>query len=47
MLAGLIRTGTGSYDSAFILSGVLCLIAAVMVLFAGRAAPFTAAAVTA
>jgi MFS family permease len=35
-LAGLIRTNTGSYDSAFILSGILCIIAAIMVLFVGR-----------
>jgi sugar phosphate permease len=37
-IAGLIRTGTGSYDSAFIASGLLCMIAAVMVLFVGRTA---------
>lgn len=37
-LAGLMRTYTGSYDSSFILSGVLCAIAAVMVLFIGRTA---------
>ena len=35
-LAGVIRTDAGSYDSAFVLSGVLCVIAAVMVLFIGR-----------
>ena len=35
-LAGLIRTNTGSYDSAFILSGILCIIAAILVLFVGR-----------
>ena len=37
-LAGLIRTGTGSYDTAFILSGILCIVAAGMVLFVGRSA---------
>ena len=37
-IAGLIRTNTGSYDSAFIASGLLCMIAAVMVLFVGRTA---------
>lgn len=47
MLAGWIRTSTGSYDSAFILSGVLCLGAAVMVLFAGRTAPANATPVPA
>jgi MFS family permease len=36
--AGLIRTRTGSYDSAFIISGILCIIAAVMVLFVSRSA---------
>jgi sugar phosphate permease len=46
-IAGLIRTGTGSYDAAFISSGILCMIAAVMVLFIGRTAPVTAAAVPA
>ena len=35
-LAGLVRTGSGSYDSAFITSGILCIIAAGMVLFVGR-----------
>ena len=34
--AGVIRTVSGSYDSAFIISGVLCMVAAVMVLFVGR-----------
>ncbi len=34
--AGLIRTTQGSYDSAFIIAGGLCLITAVGVLFAGR-----------
>jgi MFS family permease len=45
-IAGAIRTSTGSYDAAFISSGLLCLLAAVMVLFVGRAAaaPATAAA---
>jgi predicted MFS family arabinose efflux permease len=46
-LAGLIRSGTGSYDSAFVISGVLCIVAAVMVLFVGRSAPITAPAVPA
>jgi MFS family permease len=46
-LAGLIRTGTGSYDTAFMISGVLCIVAAVMVLFVGRTAPAGAAAVPA
>jgi MFS family permease len=35
-VAGLIRTQSGSYDTAFILSGFLCIIAAGMVLFVGR-----------
>jgi MFS family permease len=43
-LAGLIRTDSGSYDSAFILSGALCIIAAVMVLFVGRTSTARAAA---
>jgi sugar phosphate permease len=38
-LAGLVRTGSGSYDAAFITSGILCIIAAGMVLFVGRSAP--------
>jgi MFS family permease len=46
-IAGLIRTGTGSYDSAFIASGLLCMVAAVMVLFVGRTAVAPAAAVPA
>ncbi|MDP9106126.1 MAG: MFS transporter [Candidatus Eremiobacteraeota bacterium] len=37
-LAGLARTWTSSYDVAFITSGMLCMIAALMVLFVGRAA---------
>ena len=37
-LAGLARSHTGSYDSAFIASGTLCMIAAAMVLFVGRPA---------
>jgi predicted MFS family arabinose efflux permease len=37
-VAGAIRTDAGSYDSAFVLSGVLCMLAAVMVLFIGRTA---------
>lgn len=40
-LAGLLRTSTGSYDSAFIISGVLCIVAAGMVLFVGRSTPAT------
>ncbi len=36
LLAGIIRTSVGTYDSAFVMSGVLCMFAAVMVLFAGR-----------
>jgi len=35
--AGLIRTTEGNYDHAFIIAGVLCMIAAVSVLFAGKA----------
>jgi predicted MFS family arabinose efflux permease len=35
-LAGLARTWTSSYDVAFITSGMLCMIAALMVLFVGR-----------
>ena len=35
LVAGLIRTNSGSYDSAFTLSAVLCLIAAVAVLTIG------------
>jgi len=46
-VAGVLRTNSGSYDSAFILSGILCVIAAVMVLFIGRTAPVSAAAVPA
>lgn len=42
-LAGVLRTNTGSYDSSFVLSGILCVIAAVMVLFIGRTAPVRAA----
>jgi len=34
--AGLLRTFQGSYDEAFLVAGVLCLLAAVGVLFAGR-----------
>ena len=47
LLAGFVRTNTGSYDAAFILSGVLCLVAAGMVLFVGRTTPATVAAVPA
>ena len=46
-VAGLIRTNTGSYDTAFIMSGILCMIAAVMVLFVGRTAAAPAVAVPA
>ena len=46
-VAGVIRTDAGNYDSAFILSGILCVIAAVMVLFIGRTSPIPAAAVPA
>jgi predicted MFS family arabinose efflux permease len=46
-IAGLIRTNTGSYDTAFISSGLLCLLAAVMVLFVGRTAAAPAAAAAA
>jgi predicted MFS family arabinose efflux permease len=35
-LAGLVRTVTLSYDAAFISSGILCIIAAGVVLFVGR-----------
>ncbi len=39
-LAGSIRTATGSYDTAFFISGGVCMVAAVMVLFIGtRLAP--------
>ena len=34
--AGVIRTVTLSYDAAFISSGILCMIAATVVLFVGR-----------
>jgi MFS family permease len=37
--AGVIRTETASYDTAFVLSGGLCIAAAIMVLFIGRPAP--------
>jgi sugar phosphate permease len=46
-LAGVIRTSTSSYDAAFVLSGVLCVIAAVMVLFIGRTSTVPAVAVPA
>jgi len=46
-LAGVIRTETSSYDTAFILSGGLCIAAAVMVLFIGRPAPVPAGVVPA
>jgi sugar phosphate permease len=35
-IAALIRTSDGSYDRAFVTAGVLCILAAVAVLFAGR-----------
>ncbi len=34
--AGLIRTGEGNYDHAFMIAGILCLITAVAVLFAAK-----------
>ena len=38
--AGIIRTAAGSYDHAFLLAGILCLAAAISVLFAAqRSAP--------
>ena len=37
MTAGLIRTRTGTYFDAFVAAGFLCLLAALMVLFIGRA----------
>jgi sugar phosphate permease len=37
--AGLIRTREGSYDHAFLIAGVLCMISAVGVLFAARKSP--------
>ena len=46
-VAGIIRTSSGSYDTAFISSGILCIIAAVMVLFIGRTVSVPAAAVPA
>ena len=46
-LAGVIRTQTSSYDTAFILSGGLCIAAAVMVLFIGRPAAVPAGVVPA
>ena len=44
LLAGIIRTDAGSYDSAFVLSGILCMVAAAMVLFVGRPQPQSVAA---
>ena len=35
-LAGVARTGTGSYMTAFMVAGALCLVASVMVAFIGR-----------
>jgi MFS family permease len=43
-LAGVIRTESGSYNAAFVLSGGLCIAAAIMVLFIGRTAPAPALA---
>ncbi len=34
--AGVVRTSTGRYDAAFYASGLLCMVAATMVLFVGR-----------
>ena len=45
-LAGLIRTITLSYDAAFISSGILCMVASVMVLFIHESARKRAAAAT-
>jgi predicted MFS family arabinose efflux permease len=45
-LAGLVRTTTSSYDAAFITSGLLCFIAAIMVLFVGRGVRAVAATPT-
>jgi MFS family permease len=41
--AGVIRTDSGSYDAAFVLSGALCIAAALMVLFVGRSSAPAAA----
>jgi len=38
-LAGLVRTVSSSYDAAFVTAGALCIGAAVIVLFVGRASP--------
>ena len=38
-VAGLIRTHEGAYDHAFIIAGVLCMIAAIGVLFAAKRPP--------
>jgi predicted MFS family arabinose efflux permease len=35
-IAGLIRTNEGNYDHAFMIAGLLCIMSAVGVLFAGR-----------
>jgi MFS family permease len=45
-VAGLIRTITLSYDAAFISSGILCMVASVMVLFIHESARKRAAAAT-
>jgi len=47
LLAGIIRTSAGTYDSAFVLSGMMCLVAAIMVLFVGRTSPQPAPAAAA
>ena len=36
-LAGVIRVDLGNYTQAFIISGVLCFVAATLVMFIGRA----------
>ncbi|MCJ2015682.1 MFS transporter [Methylobacterium sp. J-076] len=35
-LAGVVRTGSGTYFEAFVAAGILCLVAAMMALFVGR-----------
>lgn len=37
-MAGVLRTGTGSYMAAFLAAGALCLVASIMVTFIGRGA---------
>jgi MFS family permease len=46
-LAGVIRTETASYDAAFVLSGGLCIAAAIMVLFIGRSSALSTTPVAA